>query len=240
MQINSDRLWSKIYELGKIGADSEGGTSRFSWTKEYQEACLKLKKWMEEVGMNVHFDAVGNLYGRMSGENDSLPAILTGSHLDTVPHGGYFDGALGILSALEALTSIKEQKVHLYRPIEIIAFINEEASQFLGGCFGSKVMCGQIPDNYVDQCIDRNTGMGMHQAILDFGMGLDPNGIKRAIISKDDYCAFIELHIEQGRYLLDQGFPLAIVEGIAGIKQFYIILEGIFCTCWWYGYERQT
>lgn len=225
LEINKQRLWNRLQELGSIGADRRGGVSRYAWTPEYKEACELLIKWMEEAGLTVRMDTVGNLFGKLEGQED-LPPVLSGSHLDTVPMGGKFDGAAGIMSILEVLTTMSERGYKPKRPVELVAFVNEEATQFLGGTFGSKAMTGMLPDDYAEITKDRNTGITMKQAMLDFGMGLEPDNFAGSVIKKGDYHAFIEVHIEQGRYLLDNNLPLAIVTAVAGIKQIYITLNG--------------
>lgn len=228
MKVNAKRLWERLQEVGSIGADPRGGISRFAWTPEYRQACELLMQWMREAGLTVRMDTVGNIFGRLEGKT-SKPAILSGSHFDTVPCGGKFDGLAGIMTALEALTTLRENGFTPERPIEMVAFVNEEASQFLGGTFGSKAMCGVLSDNYPWECKHRYTGQTLHQAMLDFGMGLDPDNFAGSRIDPKDYCCFIELHIEQGRYLLDHDIPMAVITDIAGIKQFYITLNGVSC-----------
>ena len=225
IKIDGERLWNREQEIGEYGRDPRGGISRFAWTPSYREAAVLLMKWMEEAGLKVRVDAVGNIYGRYEGQ-EPLPPVLTGSHLDTVPMGGKFDGLAGIMTALEALTAMKEHGYQPRRPIEMIAFINEEASQFLGGHFGSKAICGMLPADYARTSADRNTGKTMRDAMLEYDMGLEPDHFEKALIKKEDYFAFIELHIEQGKYLLKKGIPVAVVDDIAGIHQFYITFYG--------------
>mgnify|MGYP000854407382 CR=1 FL=1 len=229
MSINAERLWNREQELGHIGADPHGGISRFAWTPEYRQAVELLSKWMKEAGMTVRMDTVGNLFGRYEGKNKNLAPVLTGSHLDTVPSGGCFDGLAGIMSALEAVSTMFDRGEIPERSIEIVAFINEEASQFLGGCFGSKAMVGQLPDDYTHTCLHRYTKQSLHDAMLEFDMGLEPDNIQGSVLKKDDYYLFLELHIEQGRYLLEKNLPMAVVTSIAGIKQFYITINGVSC-----------
>ncbi len=226
MKINLERLWQREMEIGELGRDPRGGISRFAWTPAYREAALLLIKWMKEAGLLVRIDTVGNIYGRYEGIDNNLSPILTGSHLDTVPMGGKFDGLAGVMAPLEVLASMHEQGFRPKRPIEMIAFINEEASQFLGGHFGSKAICGMLPENYAEVSIDRNTGISMKEAMLKYNMGLEPDNIPGSYIHKDDFFAFIELHIEQGRYLLEKELPMAVVDDIAGIHQFYITYYG--------------
>lgn len=229
MKINAKRLWQREQQIGHIGDDPKGGVSRFAWTPEYRQAVELLTSWMEEAGMTVRMDTVGNLFGRYEGKNKQLAPVLTGSHLDTVPSGGCFDGLAGIMASLEAVMSMHERGEIPERPIEIVAFINEEASQFLGGCFGSKAMAGQLPLDYTQTCRHHYTNQTLHDAMLEFGMGLDPDNLQGSILRKEDYYLFLELHIEQGRYLLQNGYPMAVVTSIAGIKQFYITINGVSC-----------
>lgn len=229
MNINANRLWMREMNLGHIGEDPSGGISRFSWTHEYTQAVNVLSAWMREIGMEVRMDTVGNLFGRMEGRNPALAPVLVGSHLDTVPNGGCFDGIAGIMSALEALTTMYEKKEIPERPIELVAFINEEGNQFLGGCFGSKAMRGLFAQDYPDKCQNRHTGQTLRDAMKECGMDLDPDNLAGSVVSEKDYYAFLELHIEQGKYLLQQNLPVAVVTSIAGIRQFYITVQGVSC-----------
>lgn len=223
--INKERLWSREQEVGEYGRDIRGGISRFAWTPEYREAACLLMKWMKEAGLKVKVDTVGNIYGRYEG-TENLPPVLTGSHFDTVPMGGKFDGLAGVMTALEVLTTMHEDGYKPKRPIEMIAFINEEASQFLGGHFGSKAICGMLPHDFAETSVDRNTGKTMKEAMLEYDMGLEPDNFEGSLLHENDYFAFIEVHIEQGKYLLKKGLPLAVVDDIAGIHQFYITYHG--------------
>ncbi len=231
MNINTDRFWKRHDEISDIGKNPEEGTgiSRFAWTPEYKEAMVLLISWMQQAGMKVWIDTVGNLYGRLEGTDPEAPAVLTGSHLDTVPCGGKYDGILGITTALEALQTIVDKKIAHKRPIEMIAFVNEEASQFLGGHFGSKAMCGMHDADHAKKTFHRYTGQSLRDAMIEFGMGLNPDNYAGSIINPEKYYAFLELHIEQGQYLLKKNLPMSVVTSVAGIKQFYITFHGISC-----------
>lgn len=227
VKINADRLWERINIMGTFGADPRGGVSRFAWEEPYKQAILQMMKWADEKGLKTRIDTVGNLFIRLEGAEPGLPAVLSGSHFDTVPQGGYFDGMAGVMGALEAIAAIKESGMPLRRSIEMVAFVNEEASQFLGGTFGSKAMCGMLPGDYAYTLKHRTKEQTLAEAMREFGMGLDPDRLEDSRIDPEAYSAFIELHIEQGRYLLDKGIPMAVVSDIAGIKQFYITLNGV-------------
>ena len=148
IRIDPQRLWTRLNTIGGIGADPKGGVSRFAWEPAYKEAMELLRRWSEEEGLAYRVDTVGNQFVRLEGQEPGAPAVLSGSHFDTVPQGGYFDGMAGVMGALEALSAIKRSGLVPRRPLELVAFINEEASQFLGGTFGSKAMCGMLPKDY--------------------------------------------------------------------------------------------
>lgn len=228
MNINRERLWMRLETIASIGRTEKGGISRFAWTPTYKKAATELIRMMQSEGLTVRVDSVGNVYGRYEGKDDKQ-IILTGSHLDTVPEGGMFDGIAGIMSALEVISTLRDNKIRLKRPVEIIAFINEEASQFLGGTFGSKAICGFLEDDYPHTTMNRFTGQSLKDAMTEYNMGLEPDCIKKCKIDPNKYLCFIEVHIEQGKYLLDNDLPLGVITDIAGIKQFYITLHGISC-----------
>ena len=132
VSINSDRLWARLNEVGHIGSDPRGGISRFAWEPPYKEAVMLLIRWIKEAGLTARIDTVGNVFARLEGDDPHAPAVLSGSHFDTVPQGGCFDGLAGVMGALEALVAIKESGLPHKKPLEMVAFINEEASQFFG------------------------------------------------------------------------------------------------------------
>lgn len=227
IRIDAQRLWSRLNTVGGIGADPRGGVSRFAWEPAYREAVELLLEWLAAAGLEARIDTVGNVFARLPGTDPHAPAVLSGSHFDTVPQGGFFDGLAGVMGALEALIAIKESGLAHKRPLELVAFINEEASQFLGGTFGSKAMCGMLPADYAHTLRHRQTGQLLADAMREAGLGLDPDDLAGSKIDPQQYYAFVEMHIEQGRYLLDKGLPLSVVTSVAGIKQFYITLHGV-------------
>lgn len=226
IKIDAQRLWTRLNTVGGIGADPRGGVSRFAWEPAYRQAVELLLAWIGQAGLEGRIDTVGNVFARLPGTDPDAPAVLSGSHFDTVPQGGYFDGLAGVMGSLEALVSIKESGLPHRRPLELVAFINEEASQFLGGTFGSKAMCGMLPADYAATLRHRQTGQLLADAMRECGLGLDPDDFAASRIDPARYYAFVEMHIEQGRRLLDKGLPLAVVTSVAGIKQFYITIHG--------------
>ena len=138
-------------QLSEIGKQASGGVTRFSFTEEEQEAKRLVASYMEEAGMHVREDAVGNLIGRREGRRADMPAVIIGSHIDTVPHGGKFDGALGVLAGIEVAQTLNEQQIELDHPIEVIAFTDEEGSRFGLGMIGSRAVAGTLTQEQLQQ-----------------------------------------------------------------------------------------
>ncbi|GKV64482.1 MULTISPECIES: Zn-dependent hydrolase [unclassified Sporosarcina] len=210
--INPTRLWARLMELGEIGKQAGGGVTRFSFTEEERKAKALVSSYMAEAGMTVREDAVGNLIGRKEGRQQDAPAVLMGSHIDTVPNGGMFDGALGVLAGIEVVQTMSEQGISHDHPIEVIAFTDEEGSRFGFGMIGSRAIAGTLTDTDLEQR-DEN-GMTIAQAMKD--SGLHPELIADAAKDPAAVKAYVELHIEQGRVLENQALAIGAVSGIAG------------------------
>ena len=118
VSINPDRLWARLNEVGHIGSDPKGGISRFAWEPPYKEAVMLLIRWIKEAGLTARIDTVGNVFARLEGDDPHAPAVLSGSHFDTVPQGGCFDGLAGVMGALEALVAIKESGLPHKKPLD--------------------------------------------------------------------------------------------------------------------------
>jgi len=207
-----------VETLGAIGEQPGGGIIRHVYDKAWVAAREQLGAWMREAGLEVRGDAVGNLFGRIEGE--SPRTILTGSHFDTVVLGGRYDGALGVLSALAALRALRS----LGKPrktLEMVALCEEEDSRFHSNFWGTRGILGRIDAAEIDALhdLDRVTiGEAMRT------VGLDPGRLRDAM--RDDIDAFVELHIEQGRIMFDEGIPLGIVDTITGLYRFRVSVEG--------------
>lgn len=212
MEINSGRLWSRLMELGEIGKRDSGGVTRFSFTPEEQQARVQVIKYMLEAGLEVREDAAGNVIGRLEGTNPAAPAVLTGSHIDTVPDGGKFDGALGVIAAVEALQVMRERGKENVHPIEVIAFTDEEGSRFGFGMIGSRAMAGTLRPEDLEHRDER--GVTIAEAMR--AAGIDPERIGEAAKHPGEVKAYIELHIEQGKVLENSNSPVGLVTGIAG------------------------
>lgn len=210
--INPTRLWARLMELGEIGKQESGGVTRFSFTEEERKAKALVSSYMAEAGMTVREDAVGNLIGRKEGRQQDAPAVLIGSHIDTVPKGGMYDGALGVIAGIEVVQAMNEQGVSHDHPIEVIAFTDEEGSRFGFGMIGSRAIAGTLTGKDLEQR-DEN-GMAIAQAMKE--SGLSPALIADAAKDPAAVKAYVELHIEQGRVLENQALATGVVSGIAG------------------------
>ena len=217
LTINRDRLAQSIVQLAAIGALPNGGVRRIAYNSKDVQARSLVQDWMQQAGMSVRLDAAGNIIGRYPGRVADAPALATGSHIDTVPMGGRYDGAFGVLAGLEVVRALHEQRSQLDHPIEVIVFTDEE-----GSMIGSKAMAGHVnldPDYY------RRPDGSSIQACLE-RIGGDWSAIAQARRSQQEIAAFVELHVEQGPILESMGKAIGVVEGIVGQRRFNIAIEG--------------
>lgn len=210
--MNKERLWLRLRELSKIGKQENGGITRFSFTEEEREAKKLVAQYMKEAGLLVRQDEAGNLIGRFEGTNPNAPAVVIGSHLDSVPNGGAFDGPLGVLAGIETVQTLNEQNINTTHPIEVIAFTDEEGSRFGLGMIGSRAFAGTLQAEQLTQ-EDRH-GITIAEAMA--AAGLEPSLVTQAARAQAEIKAYIELHIEQGKVLEQANSPAGIVTGIAG------------------------
>ena len=212
--INVDRLKKNIYELANF-SDEAKGITRLSFTETYRKGINFVKELMEDAGLFTKVDSVGNLIGRIEGKNRDEPAIIMGSHIDTVPDGGMFDGTVGVLGGIEVIRTLKENGYKNNYPLELISFINEEgtAPALIGGTFGSRAMMGLID---VDTDLRENLGK----------VDLSENDVNSAYRDPHTIKNYLELHIEQGRRLYDEKYPIGIVTGIVGAWRGFATVSG--------------
>ncbi|QQE75092.1 Zn-dependent hydrolase [Brevibacillus composti] len=203
----------RLAKMAAIGVTPEGGITRYPYTEEEKQVKEVFRGWMESIGLEVYEDSIGNLFGRYLGEKPELPIVMTGSHLDTVPNGGAFDGALGCLSSLLALEALIKQGKKPKRTIELAVFVDEEGSRFENGLFGSRVMMGEVTVEQLENFSDAE-GITLPEAMM--AQGYQPNQIDLSRRLPEDIFAFLELHIEQGKILESEGKHIGIVNGIAG------------------------
>jgi len=209
IKINGERLKKDLEELGRIGKDEHGGVSRPSFSPADFEARAWLRGRIEEAGLDYRQDGAGNQFGRIDSDGKT---VMAGSHIDTVPNGGMFDGAVGVVAALEALRRIREEKIPVARPLEVASFTDEEGN-LVGDFLGSRAFLGLLDAGEVRNG-KTSFGMPFHDLLKRTEFTID--GILAAHEQKPELEAYLELHIEQGPILEDEGVPIGIVERIAG------------------------
>ena len=217
MSVDRSRLERHIAELSAIGG---AGTSvtRLGLTPDEQRARDLVGGWLRVRGASVRRDAAGNVYGRFGG---SGPAILVGSHIDSVPQGGRFDGALGVLCAVEAVEALLDDGARFRRPVEVVGWCDEEGARFGIGLFGSSAAFGRLPVGAAMRA--DMSGVTIADALRAIGESGDPTIAARA---NGDIAAYLELHIEQGPRLAEAGIPLGVVSDIVGILHARVTVHG--------------
>ncbi len=218
LKVNGQRIESRIVELSKYGRDENGHGYRVAYTKGDIEGRTWFTELMKKAGLEVAIDAGGNISGKRKGKNASLKPIAFGSHIDMVPDGGNYDGTLGSVSALEVIEVLNENKLVTSHPLEVIIFANEE-----GGLIGSRAIAGQLTVEGLKQV--SQSGLTMAEGIK--AIGGDPNNIQSCIRKKNDLHVFLELHIEQGGILEAEDLHIGVVEGIVGIMDCEVTIEGV-------------
>lgn len=208
--------------LAEIGKTPEDGVQRIALTGEDREAQELVSSWMREADMTVANDQFGNLIGRKAGSDSKAPSVMIGSHIDTVPNGGRFDGTIGVIGGVEVVQAIHEAGIPHRHTIEVVAFCDEEGARFQSGLFGSRAIVGNIRPQEL-QRTDQN-GVSRYTALRSFG--LNPDDIVRSIRKAGDLKVYLEMHIEQGPYLQSIGEPVGIVTGIAAPTWLRIKLIG--------------
>ena len=219
--INETRINQTMQELGELG-DSPEGMLRVAYSPEDIAGRDYAIKMMQEAGLETHIDTAGNIIGRRSGSDDNLPAIAMGSHTDTVPKGGKYDGALGVMAAIEVIRTLEEQGHNTRHPLEVINFTNEEGTRFHRWLVGSRSMSGLLEQEDLDAVDD--DGLSLGPCLADIGG--DISRIEEAVRKPGELAAYFELHIEQGPYLDRSGTPIGVVTGITGRAVFEVEIEG--------------
>jgi N-carbamoyl-L-amino-acid hydrolase len=218
LRINLPRLRKDLEDLGEIGRTPEGGV----WRSSFSEADLEARRWylqrLQEAGLEHWVDAAGNISARVG---QGGPVVLAGSHLDSVPNGGRFDGALGVMAAFECLRTIKESGTATKHPIEAVAFTDEEGR--FGGFVGSYALIGRMP---YEEVLRRRDLRGLPLAEAMRQVGLDPEKIGEARRDPAAIKAYVELHIEQGPVLESLDVPIGVVQGIVAGSRTWITFRG--------------
>ncbi len=217
LKVNQQRLESTIFELAKFGQKENGETSRVAFSAADLRGRDYVINLMEAAGLEVHIDFAGNIIGYRNGTDPSKKPIAFGSHIDTVPDGGNYDGCVGSMGAIEVVRTMNENDIETAHPLEIIIFSNEE-----GGLTGSRAMTGHFGPEALQ--VVNSTGFTMEEGIGIIGG--NPFKLEEVIMGKEDLAAFLELHIEQGGILDQKGIQIGIVEGIVGINWWDVEIIG--------------
>jgi beta-ureidopropionase / N-carbamoyl-L-amino-acid hydrolase len=220
LRIDGDRLWRSLMELARIGATPKGGVCRLALTDLDAQGRELVTRWAREAGMSVTVDKIGNTFMRRPGRNDKLPPVMAGSHIDTQPTGGKFDGNYGVLAGLEVVRTLNDRGIQTEAPIEMAFWTNEEGSRFVPVMMGSGVFAGAFPleHAYAAKDVEGRTVRAELERIGCIGSetpGEHPVG------------AYFEAHIEQGPVLEDHDKTIGVVQGVLGIRWFDCIVTGM-------------
>ena len=222
-EAKTERIKQDLEAMGRFTATPGEGMTRFSFTEEHRLTRDYIAARMKEAGLDVREDSAGNLFGRREGAEAGAGAIMIGSHFDSVKNGGIFDGPAGVVMGLEIARILHEEGVKTRYPLEFAALIEEEGARFGGGLHGSRVMTGMVRREMLDDFKDRG-GTTIAEAMSAFG--LNPGDIASSVRPEGSLRAFIEMHIEQGPILENEGIEVGLVKTIVGIVQKEIEILG--------------
>jgi N-carbamoyl-L-amino-acid hydrolase len=217
LRVDGARLNATMEHMKTFGMSDTGGSTRVAFSDANRVALTYLSSLMSESGLVPRIDVGGNLVGRREGEVAGLAPIVSGSHIDTVPNGGHYDGIVGVMSAIEVARSLHEAGVALDHPLEIIVWTNEE-----GGKTGSRSFNGSVQDKEFDLLAlgDKTIGDGLRF------LGGNPEQLSDNVRQAGDISSYVELHIEQGAILDREKISIGVVEGVVGIRRWNITIEG--------------
>jgi hydantoinase/carbamoylase family amidase len=217
-----ERLGAMLESIARISEPGPGVT-RLAYSPLEREAHELVRSWGTQLGLHSSTDAVGNTIIEIPGADPDLPAIATGSHLDSVPHGGRFDGVAGVVAAFEAARVLAERGTALRHPLRLVVFAAEEGARFGQACIGSMVLAGRLDEVRLRNLFDEN---GLSAADAMERVGLRPSELAAAKWSSEDWACFLELHIEQGNLLDTNGIPVGIVDLVSGSTRLAIDCHG--------------
>lgn len=217
LRIDADRLNRNLSALSAFGRTPEGGVSRVAYSTADRDGRELVAGWMRDAGLETEIDLAGNLVGRRAGADTNLPPIVMGSHTDSVPHGGNYDGPVGVLGAVEVAHTLSEASMTTRHPLEVVVFQNEE-----NGKTGSRAMVGEVESRELELPSHTDKRIGEGIAFI----GGDPDRLDQMRRREGDVAAYLELHIEQGAVLDQASTDIGVVEGIVGIKRWNVTIEG--------------
>jgi N-carbamoyl-L-amino-acid hydrolase len=217
LRVNGERLNAHLKELSQFGRDPQGGVSRLAYSEADLQGREYAMKLMRAARLDVSIDPAGNLVGRRAGSDSALPPLLIGSHIDSVPEGGNYDGDVGSMAAIEVAQTLAENNVTLRHPLEVIIFANEE-----GGTIGSHAISAGLTEK--ELALITNSRKTIRDGIRFIGG--DPDKLAGAVRKRGDIAAYVELHIEQGGLLHAEKINIGVVEGIVGINWWDVTIDG--------------
>ncbi|KWF25057.1 Zn-dependent hydrolase [Burkholderia pseudomultivorans] len=219
LRVDGARLWDSLMRLAQIGATSKGGVCRLALTERDREARDLFVAWAKAIGCSVRVDAIGNIFARRAGARDDLPPVMTGSHIDTQPTGGKFDGNYGVLAGLEVLRALDDAGVRTRAPLEVAVWTNEEGSRFVPVMMGSGVFAGAFTLEHALAQHDRD-GVSVREALAAIGYAGDAG-------DAHPVGAYFEAHIEQGPVLEAHATTIGVVEGALGQRWYDVTVHGM-------------
>lgn len=220
LAVDGDRLWRSLMDLAEIGATAKGGVARLALTDLDGQGRRLFVRWCEAAGLSVEIDEIGNIFARRAGKNPNLPPVMMGSHIDTQPTGGKFDGCFGVMAGLEVMRTLNDLGIETEAPLEVIAWTNEEGSRFPPCMMGSGVFIGKLGLEETLAKTDEN-GLRVGDELRRIGFA----GTRKA--TGHPVGAYFETHIEQGPVLEDEGKTIGVVIGTLGQKWFDLTLTGV-------------
>jgi beta-ureidopropionase / N-carbamoyl-L-amino-acid hydrolase len=220
IRVDGERLWSRLMEMARIGATANGGCNRQALTDGDIAARTLFTEWSHAAGCNVRVDSIGNLFVRRAGRDDNLPSVLTGSHLDTQPTGGKFDGIYGVLAGLEVIESLNSHRVETMHPVEVGVWCNEEGCRFPAAMMGSAVWADRMSLSAAHALVDRD-GITVRDALKRAHISVETP------LSRQPVKAAFEAHIEQGPVLERQAQTIGIVTGVQHMSRHEVVIDGL-------------
>lgn len=219
LRVNGQRLRNSLEAMAEIGATPGGGVQRLTLSPEDKQARDLLLSWLEQIGLDVTIDEMGNIFGRRHGKDDDLPPVMAGSHADSQPKGGRFDGILGVMGALEVLRTLEDQGIETRRPVMLVDWTNEEGSRFAPAMMASGVWAGKLERDRAWESTDVGG--------VVFGEELDRIGYRGSIpCASWPFHAYFELHIEQGPVLEREDMTIGVPKGILCLHWYDIYVDG--------------
>jgi len=221
--INKRRLLRDLNAVSRIGIGSHGAVTRLVFSIKELRSRQLLIHLMRQAGLKIHIDPIGNIFGRLVGYDPKAPSVLAGSHLDTVIHGGKYDGPVGVIGALEAVRTIRENKIALRSPVEVVCFVGEESSRFGYSTLGSSLVAGEV---HVKDLAHAEDAQGTRLEDILAGLGISRRKLLSLKRNPNTLKAYLELHIEQGPILETKGKRIGLVTAIAAPSRFKVIYKG--------------